>query len=122
MNSVRKIRLEISAENARLLDSQSKIANWLYNHLLAAAIKLRTEYCQTLASQTALKLYSERGLRDEIPELKKQFPFLKTVYSSPLKNAALRLSAAIKEYQKSRQGKRSGRTVNWPRFRSWKNK
>jgi putative transposase len=122
MNSVRKIRLEISEENARLLDSQSKIANWLYNHLLAEAKNLRAEYCETLDSQTALKLYSERGLRDEIPELKKQFPFLKTVYSSPLKNAALRLSAAIREYQKSRQGKRNGRAVNWPKFRSWKRK
>src|SRR5204863_5511447 len=83
---------------------------------------LRTEYRATQSSETALILYSERGLRDEIPQLKEQFPFLKTVYSSPLKNAALRLSSAIREYQKSRKGKRAGRAVNWPRFRAWKRK
>jgi putative transposase len=122
MNSARKIRLEVDQATAASLDGQSKIANWLYNHLLEEAYELRTEYKETLSTQTALTIYSERGLRDEIPELKKHFPFLKTVYSSVLKNAALRLSAAIRENQKSHQGKRKGRGVNWPQFRGWKRK
>jgi putative transposase len=48
---------------------------------------------------------------------------LRTVYSSPLKNTALRLSTAIHEYQKSRRGERgNGHKVEWPRFRSWNKK
>ncbi|MEW6730999.1 MAG: transposase [Acidobacteriota bacterium] len=122
MNLVRKIRLEVDPLTESILDSQSKIANWLYNHLLEEAEKLRSQYISTLDSQTALTLYSQRGLRDEIPELKKQYRFLKTVYSSALKNAALRLSSSIREYQNSRKGKRKGKGVNWPRYRSWKRK
>ena len=64
-------------------------------------------------------LYTERGLRDLVPGLKVQHPFLKTVYSSVLKNAALRLSKGIRNYQDGKHGRRANQ-VNWPRFRSWK--
>jgi Transposase and inactivated derivatives len=117
---VRKIPLEVSPETAAILDGQSRVVNWLYNHLLEKANKLRAEYRATQDESVGLTLYSRRGLRDLIPELKQEHPFLKTVYSSPVKNAALRLSRAIGEYQKSRQGKRAGREVNWPQFRNWK--
>jgi putative transposase len=122
MNSVCKIRLEVDLKTEATLDGQSKIANWLYNHLLEEANQLRSKYISTQDNQVGLLLYSERGLRNQIPELKEKYPFLKTVYSSPLKNGALRLSKAISDYQKSRQGKRAGRTVNWPHFRSFKRK
>ena len=122
MNSVRKIRLELDPQTAQALDGQSKITNWLYNHLLEEANKLRQQYRTNQGSEVGLVLYSERGLRDLIPELKQPLAFLKTVFSSPLKNAALRLSKAIADYQKSRKGKRKGKEVNWPRFRSWKRK
>lgn len=88
MRSAVKIPLMVSEPEANILDSQSRIANWLYNQLL-------------------------------IPALKEQHPFLKVVYSSPLKNAALRLSQAIRAYQDGKKGKRK-KEVNWPCFRAWK--
>jgi putative transposase len=115
----RKIRLEVTPSAAAVLDGQSKIANWLYNHLLEKANHFRVEYRAIQDTAVGLMLYSRRGLRDLIPELKQEYPFLKSVYSSPLKNAALRLSRAIGEYQKSRRGERDGGQANWPAFRSW---
>jgi putative transposase len=52
--------------------------------------------------------------------LKETHPFLKSVHSSPLKNAALQLTRAIQDYQKSRKGKRKGKPTGWPSFRSHK--
>ena len=68
-----------------------------------------------------LTLYTQRGLRNLIPGLKVKHPFLKAVYSSVLKNAALRLSKAIRDYQNGKHGRRAN-VVNWPRFRAWKRK
>ena len=39
--TVVKLRLSPSKETARILDGQSKISNWLYNHLLERANHLR---------------------------------------------------------------------------------
>lgn len=121
MKSAAKIRLELDAQTQAALDGQAKIANWLYNHLLEKANQMRVEYIQKQLADVGKTLYTQRGLRNLIPELRKLFPFLNTVYSSVLKNVALRLSAAIREYQKSRKGKRK-KKVNWPRFRSMKKK
>jgi putative transposase len=120
-----KIGLEPDEETGRVLDSQSKICNWLYNHLLEQANNLKQQFKDSKGQdhEAARTVYSKRGLRDLLPDLKVDFPFLKTVYSSPLKNAALRLSTSIREYQKSRRGERKGGAkVNWPKFRSWKGK
>jgi len=119
-----KIKLEVDSRTAAVLDSQSKICNWLYNHLLERAHELRARFVVSDGqdSEAALAVYSRRGLRNLIPGLKRERPFLKAVYSSPLKNAALRLSRAIHEYQKSRRGERKGQEVDWPHFRSWKGK
>ena len=119
MRSAIKIPLTVTPEQSAILYGQSKIANWLYNKLLEVAHELRTQYRQTQDKEIGRTLYTERGLRDLIPALKEQHPFLKTVYSSALKNAALRLSAAIRAYQDGKHGKRK-KAVNWPRFRAWK--
>jgi len=119
MRSAVKIALEVTEGQATLLDSQSKIANWLYNQLLERANGLRQQYRQRQDKQVGKTLYTERGLRDLLPSLKAQYPFLKTVYSSVLKNAALRLSKAIRDYQDGRHGRRA-KAVNWPKFRTWK--
>ena len=115
-----KMELKVEPETASVLDSQSKICNWLYNRLLEQANELRAQFIASDGqdSEAALTVYSKRGLRDLIPALKQEHAFLKAVYSSPLKNAALRLSSAIREYQKSRKGQ----GVEWPKFRSWKRK
>src|SRR6266581_2061958 len=125
MKSAIKIPLQVSPEQAVLLDSQSKIANWLYNKLLEQANALRQQYReaqdQQSRDQIGLTLYSERGLRNLIPGLKGLHPFLKAVYSSVLKNAALRLSKAIRDYQDGKHARRAN-VVNWPKFRAWKRK
>jgi putative transposase len=119
MISAVKIPLLVGKQEAAILDSQSRIANWLYNELLERANDLRTQYRGRQDKEVGRALYTERGLRDLIPGIKERHPFLKTVYSSPLKNAALRLSQAIRAYQDGKHGRRA-KAVNWPRFRSWK--
>lgn len=115
-----KLELLPDDEAIRILDDQSKICNWLYNNLLETANNLRRQYRETQADSIASVLYTKRGLRNLIPGLKKDYPFLKTVHCKPLKNAALRLSGAIQAYHKSRKGKRRGKRTEWPRFRKWK--
>lgn len=115
-----KLQLEGPEEIFRSIDGQSMICNWLYNRLLDKANALRQEFIQTGNSEITKTLYTERGLRNLLPSLKIEHPFLKSVHSSPLKNAALRLSQAIQARQQSKKGKRRGKEVGWPRFRSWK--
>jgi putative transposase len=120
-----RIEVEFEATAAAILDSQSKICNWLYNHLLEQANQLKQQFKASGGkdSAAAKTVYSKRGLRNLIPGLKEASPFLRSVYSSPLKNAALRLTTSIREYQKSRRGERgNGHKVEWPKFRSWKKK
>ncbi|ADG05295.1 RNA-guided endonuclease InsQ/TnpB family protein [Kyrpidia tusciae] len=119
MPSVLKMLLEVDEHTAAILDGQSRIANWLYNRLLEEANELRRRFRQTQDPAVGKVLYTERGLRDRVPALKKERPFLRTVYSSVLKNAALRLSGAIRKYQKARREKGAS-SVGWPKFRSWK--
>jgi putative transposase len=119
VRSAVKIALHVNEEQKAILDGQSKIANWLYNQLLERANDLRQQYRQTQDQEVGRILYTQRGLRNLIPELKMRHPFLKAVYSSVLKNAALRLSKAIRDYQDGKHGRRAN-VVNWPRFRAWK--
>ena len=119
MKSAVKIPLVVGEREAAVLDSQSRIANWLYNKLLEQANALRAQYRANQDKAVGKILYTERGLRDLISALKEQYPFLRSVYSSPLKNAALRLSQAIRAYQDGKHGRRA-KAVNWPRFRAWK--
>jgi len=120
-----KIQLGTTVEAGHFLDSQSKKCNWLYNQLLERANELKAQFIASDGrdSAAAKTVYSKTGLRNLVPRLKAENPFLKTVYSSPLKNAALRLTSAITEYQKSRRGERAnGHEVEWPHFRKWKKK
>lgn len=127
---VRRIRLEPDAVQKRVLDSQSKICCWLYNRLKERADALRVEFARASAAdggqageaaRIGKTLYTERGLRDLVPAMKKDYPFLRSVHSSPLKNAALRLARAIRAHQDSKTGRRKGggRIVGWPGFRKW---
>ena len=115
-----KLSLEPDEETAFTLDGQSRICNWLYNSLLERSVVLRKDFVTTGSPDSAKSLYTKRGLRNLVPMVKKENPFLKVVHSSPLKNVALRLSSSIQAYQKSKKGKRKGRITGWPKFRSWK--
>lgn len=122
MMTVLKLSLEPSQESIDLLDGQSRICNALYNTLLQIAQERRQQFIETKQPELAKTVYSERGLRNLVPQIKEERPFFKVVHSSPLKNTALRLSEAIQAHQKSKQGKRKGGQVGWPKFRSWKRK
>ena len=100
-----KLLLEPSEESRLTLNGQSRICNWLYNQLLDKGQKLRETFIQTQDEECAKALYTKRGLRNLIPGLKKEHPFLKTVHSSPLKNVGLRLTDAIQTHQRSKNFK-----------------
>jgi putative transposase len=117
-NIVLKLLVETSFEDANELDGQSRICNWLYNHLLEQAHQLKQEFIGG-KQEAAKTLYSERGLRNLLPKIKEKHPFVKVVHSSSLKNAALRLSTSIRTFQKS---KKKQKKTGWPKFRSWKKK
>ena len=115
------IELEITSDQETLwsLDGQSRICNRLHNELLQRANEIKTAYKQTGDEYFAKMLYTKYGLRNLIPELKKEFLFFNSVHSSPTKNAGLRLTATIQASQKSKKGKRKG-SSEWPRFKSWR--
>ena len=119
-NLVLKLKLEGTDSAIAELDGQSKICNWLYNHLLQKCHELKSEFIQSGSPDASKTLYTKRGLRNELPQIKQEHPFLRVVHSSPLKNTALRLSDAIRTHQKSKKGKRKGPQVGWPKFRAWK--
>jgi putative transposase len=119
-NLVLKLRVDADPQTIGELDGQSRICNWLYNHLLEKSLELKREFIQSGSPEASKTLYSKRGLRNTLPQLKKDHPFLKAVHSSPLKNTALRLSDAIQVHQKSKKGKRKGKQMGWPKFRAWK--
>ena len=119
MKTAIKIKISPDAATVRILDGQSRICNWLYNNLLEKANTLREAYKETQDPEIVKTLYTQRGLRNLVPGLKKQHNFLKSVHSSPLKNVALRLSDCITTYQKSHKGRRRGKRTGWPRFRAW---
>ena len=114
-----KLPLAHVKDDADTLDGQSRICNWLSNHLLELAETHRAEYIRTQNKESAKIVYSPRGLRNLLPALKERHPFLKVVHSSPLKNTALRSSKSIDDHQKSKKGKRKGKEVGWPKFKSW---
>jgi putative transposase len=122
--ALKTIKLQLLADDVtfRSLDGQSKICNWLYNHLLEKAHFLRQQFIKSQDKESAKIVYTKRGLRNQLPLLKEEKPFLKSVHSSPLKNTSLRLSQAIGAHQKSKKGKRAGKIVGWPKFRSWQAK
>jgi putative transposase len=115
-----KLRLEVDAPSGSELDGQSRICNWLYNHLLAKSFELKSDFITSGNSKSSKTLYTKRGLRNLLPALKEEKPFLKVVHSSPLKNTALRLSDAIRAHQQSKKGTRKGKKVGWPSYRAWK--
>lgn len=92
-----RIPLVMDEQTARVLDSQSKKTNWLYNQLLQRANELKTQFVESDGTdeEAAFTVYSKRGLRNLVPQIKRENPFLYSVHSCPQKNAALRLTGAI---------------------------
>src|SRR3989338_3831178 len=99
-----KLEIIVDEQSSYILDGQSRICNWLYNHLLTKGFELKESFLVSQDKESAKTLYSERGLRNLVPAIKQEHPFLKVVHSSVLKNAALRLSDSIQTHQKSKKG------------------
>lgn len=112
-----KIPLVFESEKMRILDGHSNICIWLYNQLLEKASQLKEAYKTSQDPQIGKQLYSPRGLRNLVPKMKQEHPFLKVVHSSVLKNVALRLTDAIKRQKES---KKNTYKIKWPRFKSRK--
>lgn len=104
-----KAELILSEETRKILDGQSKILNYLYNYLLET---VNNEY---LEKRKESKLLQGYNIRDLIPKLKENKPFLKTVHSSPLKNVGLRLKQSFVNYFTADQ-------IKHPKYLSWKRK
>jgi putative transposase len=105
----RKIKLRTSKDQELLLDGQSKMCNWLYNKLYEL---VETDY----KNGNTKKLINGRNLRNEVPKIKQNSPFLYKVHSSPLKNAALRLKESYDRFFDPKLENQK------PKFRSWKKK
>ncbi|WP_156520793.1 RNA-guided endonuclease TnpB family protein [Oceanobacillus sp. Castelsardo] len=100
--------MDFTKKEEIILDGQSKICNWLYNQLLDAC---RKDY---LENNNTLELLKGRNLRNYGVSLKKEYPFLNSVFSSVLKEPSARLKRAYEGFFKSGRG--------YPKFRSWKKK
>ena len=76
MQADMSIKLEMSGDDESFwsLDGQSRICNRLNNELLQRANEIKIAYTQTGDEDFATMLYSKRGLRDLIPEIKKRIP------------------------------------------------
>ncbi|MBP3886833.1 MAG: transposase [Cellulosilyticum sp.] len=102
----RKIEIVFEKEDELILDGQSKICNWLYNKLLDIC---KSDYA---LYGRASKITFGNNIRDMVPALKYDFPFLSSVHSSPTKNVGRRLQDAYKDFYSKK--------CEYPKFRSWK--
>ena len=102
-----KTEIVFSESDIQILDGQSKICNWLYNYLLDLSIN------DFKYSGNTLNLASSFNARDYmVNTLKQQKSFIKTVYSTVLKNTCNRLSDSYKRMFKKQ--------TKFPKFKSWK--
>ena len=104
----KKVEILFEKEDELILDGQSKICNWLYNKLLDI---FKKDY--ELYGKASTITYGN-NIRDMVPALKYDFPFLCSVHSSPTKNVGRRLQDAYKKFYSKKCG--------YPKFRSWKNR
>ncbi len=115
-----KIAMKVDPSIAACLDDQSRKANKLYNMLIEKAWEALTSYQETGDKEQAKILFDPYGLRNLVPKIKEEHPYLKSVYSSPLKNAGLRATRAFKNFFDSKRGIRKGPKIGKPRYNSWK--
>ena len=104
----RKVEIIFEKEDELILDGQSKICNWLYNKLLDICKNDYEFYGKSS------KITYGNNIRDMVPVLKYDFPFVSSVHSSPTKNVGRRLQDAYKDFYSKKCG--------YPKFRSWKNR
>ncbi len=57
-NLVLKLRIEADPQTISELDGQSRICNWLYNHLLEKSLELKREFIHSGNPEASKTLYS----------------------------------------------------------------
>ncbi len=120
VKNVVKLAMKVDRNSARCLDDQSRKANCLYNMLIGRAYTELDIYKETGDKEAGSIVFAPYGLRDLVPGVKEEHPFLKSVHSSPLKNSALRATRAFNDFFASKNGVRKGRKLGRPRYNSWK--
>jgi putative transposase len=109
MLCVKKIKIETNKEQQVILDSQSKITNWLYNHYLEAAARYYRLFHKTLT-------YNK--INSKFSKFKDKHPFLKTVNNTVLKNTLRTLEKSFNNF--FRRLKKGDKKAGFPKFKSWK--
>ncbi len=115
-----KLAMKVEPSIVACLDDQSRKANRLYNTLIERGYKALDAYRETGNKKEARIIFNKYGLRNLVPNIKEEYPFLKSVHSSPLKNTALRAEKSFKDLFDSKRGLRKGPKIGRPRYNSWK--
>ncbi len=108
---VKKNKLILTQEQVSILDSQSKICNWLYNHYLAVSIRYYGLYHKTLRYMRINSTFSK---------FKNRKQFLKTVNNTVLKNTLRTLEKSYNNFFRRVRQKKD--KLGFPKFHSWKKK
>lgn len=114
-----KAELTVSQEHEAILQSQSRIANALYNKLVEQVLSEK-QYYRDNKKQFNFNIFSAYDIRNLVPKLKEQRNLYKTLFSSVAKNVAFRLSDGINLWKKAVKDK--SRFVGFPKYRSIKKK
>ncbi len=101
---VQKVRINLTNDQQLLLDSQSRISNWLYNHYLAVSVRYYRIYNKRL---------TYNRINKNLSRYKDKKPFLKTVNNTVLKNTLRTLDKTFTKFFKEKK-------VGFPKFKSWK--
>lgn len=105
----KKMEVVFSKEDELILDGQSRILNWLYNQLLTTCKK---DYEN---NNNENQFLYDRNLRNYVTRvMKEKYPFLQTVFSSPVKEVSARLKDAFTRLFTGQN--------QYPNYRSWKKK
>ena len=112
-----RMALDVTPEAARILDGQSRIANWLWNDLLETCTTRKADLTAGTDTDTNLTyLYSRYAIRNAMVERKTTAAWLCSLHSSVTKNVAMRLRRAIAD---SRQEGNRAKPLAWPTYKRW---
>ena len=107
-----KYRLYLTRTQENILERHLSLCRWLYNHFL--------EERRTLYEKSKTKISCFDQIK-EIPNLKKEKPELKEVYSQTLQDVPRRLDKAFQNFfrrvKENKQGKKQ--KLGFPRFKGY---
>jgi putative transposase len=120
-----KIPLTLSSEQEKIIDSQSLLANKLYNLLIEEVSNEYLAYCEAIKNtrpeywKDLTHPINAYNIRNKVPVLKDKYPVLKSVYSDILKNIGFNVAENWQSYLSKRKSDYSAKP---PTFTDWKEK